>query len=101
MENKIVLSDEQRRKLIDETNLFIDERNMVALDVLGLSERVASIGLYQEITASREDKYLFGKMRGSLLSKRNKLNNLNHRIEVNKRILGIKPKKISLIKTRH
>ena len=101
MENKIILTDEQRRKLIDETNLFIDERNMVALDVLGLSERVASIGLYQEITASREDKYLFGKMRGLLLSKRNKLNNLDHRIAVNKRILGIKPKKISLIKTRH
>lgn len=90
MENKIVLSDEKRKELIDETNNYIEQRNGLALDILGLSERVSSIGLYQEITATPDDKFLFKKMRELLLDKKNKILELNHRIEVNERILGIK-----------
>jgi len=100
MEN-INIDEMHKRKIIDETNELIDERNNLALDVLGLSERVGSIGLYQEITAKADDKLLYNKMRKLLSFKRNRLNTLNHKIEVNERILGIKKSKKKKKITRH
>ncbi len=98
MEN-INIDEMHKRKIIDETNELIDERNNLAIDVLGLSERVGSIGLYQEITAKADDKLLYDKMRKLLSFKRNRLNTLNHKIAVNEKILGISKKKKKI--TRH
>ena len=101
MENKIILTDEQRKKLIDETNQMIDNNNMLALDIASISDRVARIGLFHMITAKKEDRELFKAAKEHFNNMYTTYLTNMHKIDVNKKILGIKPKKISLIKTRH
>ena len=99
--SKIVLSEEKRIELIDETNKWIDENNQLAIKIVSLADRVAKIGLFQLVFSKKEDRQLFKEVIKNYREMNYKYLEGNHKIEVNEKLLGIKSKYKGLIKTRH
>ena len=99
--SKIVLSEEKRIELIDETNKWIDENNQLAIKIVSLADRIAKIGLFQLVFSKKEDRQLFKEVIKNYREMNYKYLEENHKIEVNEKLLGIKSKYKGLIKTRH
>jgi hypothetical protein len=90
---KIKLTEEQRKQIIEETNAWIDENNILAMDILGLYDLVIRISFIKSITGNARDKYYYNKLRLTYHNKCKKYYQNKHKIEVNEELLGIKKKK--------
>lgn len=86
---KTNLTDDEKRKLVEETNKMIEEYNELSMDIIGYSQLVTRIGLFQKIFDT-ENKEYYKVLEKRFRIKRDRLLFLNKQIKKNKETLGIK-----------
>lgn len=93
--DKIELTEEKRKEIIDQTNTWIGENNLLAVDILWLTDTVKRIGLLELIIAKPDDRRVYSELKRQLSEKTKKYSDTRHKIEVNEKLLGInrKPKR--------
>lgn len=94
----INLTDEEKKELIDETNKLLEEYNVLSMDIMGYSQLISRIGLYQRIF-DKENKDFYKLLEKDFRIKSDRLIFLSNKIELNKEKLGIKTKKKKKNKT--
>lgn len=86
---KVNLTDEEKKQLVEETNLMIEECDELVMDITGLTEQASRIGLYNKIF-DKENRFLYKKIENTIRIKSRRLLTLREKIEINKEKLGLK-----------
>ena len=95
------LTIEERKNMIDETNNWIHENNMLGIRICSLSSVVRRIGLFDMVFASRENRQLYNTIKENFNSMKATYQTTQHKIEVNEKILGIKDRKKKMKLTKN
>ena len=88
----VILTEEEKKALVEETNNMLSECDEITMDLMGLSEQLSRITLYQRITDPENNK-LYKMMRHRITIKSRRLLTLREKIEINKEKLGLKKSK--------
>ena len=94
------MTEQEIRKLADETNKKIDIYESLTFDISVLSDAISRVGLYQRITADQEDKDFYKYLSDMLDIKTKARDNIKSSILANKKTLGSKPKRRRIFKNK-
>ena len=86
------LTDEEKLRLINETQKLVEEYNILSMDLDGLRNQISKIDIFKR-TMSTEYNELYKMMESRISIKSKRLLEVVEQIETNKNLLGIGIKK--------
>ena len=84
----VILTEEEKKALVEETNNMLSECDELVMDITGLSDQASRIGLYNKVF-DKENRFLYKKLENTIRIKSRRLLTLREKIEINKEKLGI------------
>ena len=89
----VILTEEEKIKLIDETNAMIKECDELSMDLMCLHERMKYFSPLDFLNKKKKNSDVYEMLEKRIQIKNRRLLSLKNKIETNKEILGILPSK--------